>query len=79
MNQHQIHCLKCKGMTGTGMVKVEKTRNGRYRMHGKCVSCGGTKSKFITQQHGEGLLSGLLGFKDGFPFINKIPILGDLL
>jgi len=74
-----MRCLRCKKMTGSGIPEVKKTANGKYRLTGECNECGGKKSKFISQQHGEGLLSGMLGFKDGFPFLNQIPILGKLL
>ena len=78
MNKN-MYCVKCQSNTPTKDPKVIKTRNGRYRMVGKCQKCGIMKSRFISAQHAEGLLSGLLGFKDGFPLLNKIPIIGQLL
>lgn len=74
-----MHCLKCKGKTESHGHGIMQSKNGRYRVHAKCSQCGSNKSKFISNQHAQGLLSGLLGFKDGFPFLNKIPILGQLL
>lgn len=78
----QIYCMKCRQATDTNSPHVKKIQvKGRtkYQLAGTCASCGSKKSKFVSQQHGEGLLSGLLGFKDGFPFLNKIPIIGQLL
>lgn len=78
-NNHPMYCVKCKSTTPSKNIQVIPTQNGRYRMAGVCGKCGSNKSKFISGQHAEGLLSGLLGFKDGFPFLNKIPIIGQLL
>jgi len=76
---NDIFCVKCKRKTPTKNPKVVKTTNGRYRLVGECPKCGTMKSRFINAQHANGLLSGLLGFKDGFPLLNKIPIIGQLL
>lgn len=73
------YCVKCKESTPTANGQVVQAKNGRYRIVGRCSECGSAKSRFISGQHAEGLLSGLLGFKDGFPILNKIPILGQLL
>lgn len=73
------YCVKCKESTPTTNAQVVQTKNGRYRIVGKCGTCGSGKSKFVSSQTGEGLLSGLLGFKNGFPILNQIPILGQLL
>jgi len=75
----EMFCVKCKKRTPTTDQEVVKSKNGRYRLIGRCTICNTMKSKFISNQHANGLLSGLLGFKDGFPFLNKIPILGQLL
>jgi len=74
-----MYCLSCRQQTGTSDPQVLQTPNGKYRMTGKCSTCGKTKSKFVNSQVGNGLISGLLGFKDGFPGLNRIPILGQLL
>lgn len=74
-----MYCLSCRQTTGTTNPQVVQTPNGKYRMTGKCSECGKTKSKFVSSQVGNGLLSGLLGFKNGFPILNQIPILGQLL
>ena len=73
------YCVKCKESTPTSDARVVQTKNGRYRLVGKCGYCNSTKSSFVSKQTGEGLLSGLLGFKNGFPFLNQIPIIGQLL
>lgn len=77
-----VYCVKCRQKTETNNPQVKKLQvKGRtkYQLAGTCAMCGSKKSKFVSAQQGEGLLSGLLGFKDGFPLINKIPILGQIL
>lgn len=76
---HSINCLRCKGVTNTHNMECKQSANGRYRVCGTCAECGANKSKFVNKQTGEGLISGLLGFKDGFPGLNRIPIIGQLL
>lgn len=79
MEQSNMHCVKCRANTATHDHKLMQTKNGKYRLNGICNVCGSRKSQFISNQMGEGLISGLLGFKDGFPLLNRIPILGQLL
>ena len=71
----ESYCLKCKKFTKSIDPKVSSTSNNMLIILSKCVICGNKKSKFITQQKAEGLLS-----KSGIKTpLNKIPILGDIL
>lgn len=68
-----MYCLSCRQMTGTSNPQVSQTKNGKYRMSGKCSECNSAKSRFVSRQTGEGLLGKLFGAPGG-----KIPLLGDL-
>ena len=71
----ESYCLKCKKFTKSIDPKVSSTSNNMLIILSKCVICGNKKSKFITHQKAEGLLS-----KSGIKTpLNKIQILGDIL
>ena len=50
-----------------------KTKNGRVILSSKCTIYGNIKSRFITKQEAEGLLSNV-GIRTP---LSKIPVLGD--
>jgi hypothetical protein len=74
----QLYCLKCKKHTST-LNAEHVQKNGRHMIQGKCGTCGMKKTMFVKAHEAAGLLSGLLGFKDGFPGLNQIPVIGALL
>ena len=51
-----------------------KTKNGRVILSSKCTICGNKKSRFVTKQEAEGLLSNV-GIRTP---LSKIPVLGDI-
>ena len=74
-----MYCLSCRQQTGTSNPQVLQTTNGKYRMTGKCSSCGNKKSKFISSQTGQGILGNLLSLPGGrIPVLSDIPLLGAL-
>ena len=75
-----MYCVKCRKQTETGNIKVEKTKNNRFRAVGKCAICSTKKSKFISKKEGQGLIGNLVGNPNLLPqSIKNIPILGQLL
>ena len=79
-NQEPIYCVRCKSHTLTEGSKVVQTKNGKYRLTGKCMNCGIQKSRFISSQKAHGLLGAVLGFPDNsIPGLSQIPLLGPLL
>ena len=52
-------CLKCRKNTEKKNLKVLKTKNGRIMLLSKCEMCDSKKSKLITEQEANGLLSSL--------------------
>jgi hypothetical protein len=74
-----MRCRQATDTTNPHIKKLQVKGKTKYQLAGTCAACGAKKSKFVSKQHGEGLLSGLLGFKDGFPGLNRIPIIGQLL
>ena len=69
------YCLKGKKNTESIDPKVSGTSNGKTMTLSKCAICGSKKSKFITKQEANGLLSNL-GIRTP---LSKIPLLGDVL
>ena len=69
------YCLKCKKNTENVDSKMLKTKNGKPVLSLKCAVCSNKKSRFITEQEANGLLSSL-GLK---ATLNKILLLGDIL
>ena len=69
------YCVKDKRVTGSTGSTLSRTRNGRYIVKSRCVNCGITKTRFVSRQEGEGLLS-MLGIKTP---LSKIPIIGSIL
>ena len=83
MSDTSSYCVKCRERTNTTSPRVEYiqyvTKNGKHvkRMilKGVCSICGKNKTKFISNQEGQGLLS-MLGIKTP---LAKIPIIGQIL
>lgn len=48
-----VHCMKCKGKTGTSGARITITK-GHRRLAGRCTRCGSKKSKFIASGKGFG-------------------------
>ncbi len=63
MKQLSTYCVKCRKNTLMIDPKVEKTKNGRLMLVGKCGVCGTKKTRFIKKsdvQQG-GFIFSLLG------------------
>lgn len=80
-----IHCMRCKEKTKSNEYQLYKSKNNKPLVHARCAQCGSGKSKFLSKvefqngQQGEGLISGLLGYPNGFPFLKDIPLIGQLI
>ena len=71
----ESYYLKCKKHTKNINPQVSSTSNGKFMILSECAICGRRKSKFITKQEANGILSSL-GIKTP---LSKIPLLGDVL
>jgi Domain of unknown function (DUF5679) len=78
----KMYCLKCKGPTDTRdahIVKIMVKGHERHSLTGTCAVCGTKKSRFVSNQVGEGILGSLLGLPGGkIPLLSDIPLLGAL-
>ena len=63
--------MKCRKNTENLNSKIFKTKNGRLIMQSKCPVCRITKSRFVKEQEGKGLLNNL-GLKT---LLSQIPLL----
>jgi hypothetical protein len=80
LENQTIYCIRCKQNTDSSNPNVVQTANGRYRIEAVCDDCGSKKSKFVSNQIGQGLLGKLLNLPGGkVPLLGSIPLLGDLL
>lgn len=77
-NLKMTYCMKCKKQTDTNNISVKKNKKGVNMMMGTCAVCGCKKSKLISKQHGDGLLSMIGILPEGNP-LSKIPLIGDLI
>ena len=64
------YCLKCKKSTKDINSKGVITKNNKYLVKSTCNICKSKKSKFVSKQHANGLLSNLF---------SKIPILNQII
>ena len=64
------YCLKCKRKTKNINSKGFVTKNKKYLVKSTCNICKSKKSKFISEQEAQGLLSNL---------VSKIPILNKII
>ena len=60
-----MYCVKCKKKTNTTSEKLVTTTNNRTMKRGSCAVCGTTKTQFIANPKGEGILNRM---------INSLPV-----
>jgi len=77
----ESYCVKCKKQTlYDGEPQLLRTKNNRLILKGLCKVCGKTKTKFVSNKEGEGLLGRLFKLPGGkIPLLGDIPLIGKLL
>lgn len=74
----EFYCVKQKKKVTAPVDQVVTTKNGRPMARAICPECGTKLNRFVSKNEieGNGLLSGLFGFKSPF---EGIPLLGNLI
>ena len=55
-----MYCVKCRKKTNTTSEKLVTTTNNRTMKRGSCAVCGTTKTQFIANPKGEGILNRMI-------------------